>query len=126
MVTQVDHIELIVNDLEGYVRLFEAIGFKLLSRTTHHGVSVELQLPGPSQPIFELHQVQGEEVIGVNHLAFRVDDVRAAYDTLKKQGVRFEREPQYIKETGRTIANGRDPDGWRFQLVDAKRQSPTA
>jgi glyoxylase I family protein len=124
MVTQVDHVELIVNDLEGYVRLFQAIGFKLLSRTTHHGASVELQLPGPSQPIFELHQVQGEEVIGVNHIAFRVDDVRAAYKALTAQGVRFEREPQYIKETGRTIANGRDPDGWRFQLVDAKRTSP--
>ena len=126
MVTQVDHIELIVNDLEGYVRLFQAIGFKLLSRTTHHGASVELQLPGPGQPIFELHQVQGEEVIGVNHIAFRVDDVRMAYEALKAQGVRFEREPHYIKETGRTIANGRDPDGWRFQLVDARRQPPTA
>jgi glyoxylase I family protein len=124
MVTQVDHIELIVNDLEGYVRLFQAIGFKPLSRTTHHGVSVELQLPGPNQPIFELHQVQGEEVIGVNHIAFRVDDVRVAHDALKAQGVRFEHEPQYIKATGRTIANGRDPDGWRFQLVDARRQTP--
>lgn len=126
MVSQVDHIELIVNDLEGYVPLFQAIGFKLLSRTTHHGVSVELQLPGPNQPVLELHQVQGEEVIGVNHIAFRVDDVRAAYESLKAQGIRFEHEPQCIKETGRTIANRRDPDGWRFQLVDAKRQSPSA
>lgn len=125
MVTQVDHVELIVDDLDTYVRLFQAMGFKLLSRTTHHGVSVEFQLPGPNQPIFELHQVQGEEVIGVNHIAFRVDDVRAAYETLRAQGVRFEKEPQLIKETGRTIANGRDPDGWRFQLVDARRQAPT-
>lgn len=126
MVTQVDHIELIVDDIEGYVRLFQAMGFQTLSRTTHHGVSVELQLPGPNQPIFELHQVQGEEVIGVNHIAFRVDDVRAAYDALRARGVRFEREPHYVAETGRTIANGRDPDGWRFQLVDARRQAPTA
>lgn len=126
MVTQVDHIELIVDDIEGYIRLFQAMGFKLLSRTTHHGVSVEFQLPGPNQPIFELHQVAGEEVIGVNHIAFRVDDVRAAYDALRGSGVRFEHEPHLIKETGRTIANGRDPDGWRFQLVDARRQAPTA
>ena len=124
MVTQVDHIELFVDDIEGYVRIFQAMGFKLLSRTTHHGVSVELQLPGPNQPIFELHQVSGEEVIGVNHIAFRVDDVQQAYDALKTQGVRFESEPHLIKETGRTIANGRDPDGWRFQLVDARRQAP--
>ena len=126
MVTQVDHIELIVDDIEGYVRVFQAMGFKLLSRTTHHGVSVELQLPGPNQPIFELHQVTGEEVIGVNHIAFRVDDVRAGYEALRAQGVRFESEPHLIKETGRTIANGRDPDGWRFQIVDARRQAPAA
>lgn len=124
MVTQVDHIELVVDDIEGYVRLFETLGFTLLSRTTHHGASVELQLPGPNQPIFELHKVEGEEVIGVNHIAFRVDDVRTAHDALRAQGVRFERLPHYIAETGRTIANGRDPDGWRFQLVDAKRQAP--
>ncbi|MFQ5899293.1 MAG: VOC family protein [Candidatus Methylomirabilia bacterium] len=124
MVTQVDHIELIVDDLEGYVRLFQAMGFKLLSRTTHHGVSVELQLPGPNQPIFELHQVEGEEVIGVNHIAFRVEDMRGVCDALRAQGVRFEGEPRYVKETGRTIVNGRDPDGWRFQIVDAKRRSP--
>jgi len=124
MVTQVDHIELIVDDIEGYARIFQAMGFKLLSRTTHHGVSVEFQLPGPNQPIFELHHVQGEEVIGVNHIAFRVDDVQQAYDALKVHGVRFESGPRLIKETGRTIANGRDPDGWRFQLVDAKRQTP--
>lgn len=126
MITQVDHIELIVDDIEGYVRIFQAMGFKLLSRTTHHGVSVELQLPGPSQPIFELHQVSGEEVIGVNHIAFRVDDVKSACEALRAHGVRFEGEPRYIKETGRTIANGRDPDGWRFQLVDARRQAPAA
>ncbi len=124
MITQVDHIELIVDDIEGYVRIFQAMGFKLLSRTTHHGVSVELQLPGPNQPIFELHQVSGEEVIGVNHIAFRVDDVKSAYEAPRAQGVRFEKKPQYIKETGRTIANGRDPDGWRFQLVDARRRAP--
>ena len=126
MVTQVDHIELIVDDIDGYVRVFQAMGFKLLSQTTHHGVSVELQLPGANQPIFELHQVSGEEVIGVNHIAFRVEDVQQAYDTLKAYGVRFEREPHYVKETGRTIANGRDPDGWRFQLADAKRRAPAA
>lgn len=121
MVSQVDHIELIVDDLESYVRLFRSMGFALLSRTTHHGVSVELQLPGPNQPIFELHRAQGEEVIGVNHIAFRVDDVQTAYAALRADGVRFEEEPRLIKETGRTIANGRDPDGWRFQLVDARR-----
>ena len=47
MVQRIDHIELIVSDVEPYVQLFEKLGFKLLTRTSHHGESVELQLPRP-------------------------------------------------------------------------------
>ena len=121
--TQMDHIELVVNDLDGFIQLFEAMGFQELSRTTHHGLSVEFQLPGPNQPIFEMHKADGEEVIGVNHIAFRVDDVKAASDELRAKGARVG-EPNYVAATGRLIANGRDPDGWRIQFVDARRRTP--
>jgi hypothetical protein len=29
-----------------------------------------------------------------------------------------------VEATGRTTINLRDPDGWRMQLVDAKREEP--
>jgi catechol 2,3-dioxygenase-like lactoylglutathione lyase family enzyme len=123
MVKSIDHIELIVKEVEPYVQLFLKLGFQLLRRTQHHGESVELKLPGENQPIFEIHRVSGEENIGVNHIAFQVDDAPQAYESLKKQGVSFEEGPTFVSATGRIVVNFRDPDGWRLQLADVKRKS---
>ena len=74
MIKGIDHIELIVRDLDEYVAFFKTLGFEMVRETPHHGGSVEMKPPGDGQPVFEIHQVVGEEVIGVNHIAFRVDD----------------------------------------------------
>lgn len=124
MVRGIDHIELIVRDVDEFVAFFEKMGFKLLTRTSHHGVSVEMQLPGDNQPIFEIHQVGREENIGVNHIAFKVDSAQQTYQELLGKGVKTMREPNYVVATGRTTVNLRDPDGWRLQLVDANRKAP--
>ena len=124
VVTHLDHIELIVNDLDGFIRMFEAMGYVETSRSDHHGLSVEFQIPGVDQPIFELHQVSGEEVVGVNHIAWRVDDIAVAANELRSKGVEVD-VPHLVEGTGRTITNGRDPDGWRIQFVDARRDAPS-
>lgn len=85
---------------------------------------MEFQLPGENQPIFEIHRVGGEEAIGVNHIAFQVSDVAAARKELQAQGLSASVEPVYVRATGRTVLNLRDPDGWRLQLVDAARRAP--
>ena len=100
------------------------MGFQLLTRTSHHGQSAELQLPGPNQTIFEIHQVDGEENIGVNHIAFRVDHAEASYRELQAQGITTLKPPNFVQSTGRITVNFRDPDGWRLQLVDAERKAP--
>ncbi len=121
-VTSIDHIEIIVHDLEAYVKMFEKLGFNILARTPHHEGSVELQLPGENQPIFEIHQVIGEENPGVNHIAFRAEDVNETYNELKNHpGITFSGPPKFVSHTGRTNANFRDPGGWRFQLVHSER-----
>lgn len=124
MLTAIDHIEIIVRDLDAYVDYLRKLGFELITRTSHHGDSAELKLPGDNQPIFELHQVGGEEVIGINHIAFRTDSVDAAYDRLLENGIKIEEPPHDVPSTGRTNINLRDPDGWRVQIVDAKRRKP--
>ena len=126
MIRGIDHIELIVRDVDEFVRFFQAMGFELILRTSHHGGSAELKLPGENQPVFEIHTVIDEESIGVNHIAFKVDDVRQSHAELSGSGVRFAAGPRLVEATGRTIANFRDPDGWRLQLVDATRQEATA
>jgi catechol 2,3-dioxygenase-like lactoylglutathione lyase family enzyme len=124
MVRGIDHIELIVRDVDEFIAFFEKMGFKVLTRTSHHGSSAELQLPGENQPIFEIHQVGGEENVGVNHIAFKVDNAQETYAELQSKGVKNMRTPNYVTATGRTTVNLRDPDGFRMQLVDAKRNAP--
>ncbi len=123
MLQGIDHIEIIVRDLDEYVAYLQKLGFELLQRTSHHGDSAELKMPG-SDTIFELHQVGGEEVIGVNHIALRVDDINRAHGHLQDQGIPIEESPGEVVSTGRTNINLRDPDGWRLQLVDANRRKP--
>src|SRR5262245_60008248 len=123
MVTRIDHIELVVHRFDDYVALFRALGFTELTRTKHHGDSVEFQLPGENQPIFEIHRVTGEENIGVNHIAFQVADVAAARQELAARGVPTA-QPAYVPPPGRTNLNSRDPAGWRLQIVDARRKAP--
>ena len=126
MIRGIDHIELIVRNVDEFVQMFEKLGFKLISRTPHHGGSAELQLPGPNQPIFEIHKVTGEENPEMNHIAFLVEDLEEEYKELAARGIVFERGPHLVKVSGRTSANFRDPDGCRLQLVDAKRIEPEA
>lgn len=125
MVTQIDHIELIVRNVEKYEEFFTALGFEVVTRSNHHGGSIELQLPGPNQPIFEIHKVTGEEVLGVNHIALRVEDVNETHELFKERGFEIIGAPRFSTHTGRTNMNGRDPDGWRIQICDAKRVEPT-
>ena len=123
MIKGIDHIELNVRDFDEYIEFLQKLGFKLLTHTKHHGQSAELRPPGENQPIFEIHQATGEEVIGVNHIAFRVDSVDAAHEALKDTNISFSGPPKLVKETGRTNINLRDPDGWRMQLVDSERKA---
>lgn len=123
MIRGIDHIELVVRDVDQFVDLFEKMGFEVILRTPHHGGSAEVKLPGEGQTIFELHSVEGEENPGVNHIAFTCDDVHETHKVMTEKGVFFEKAPFSVPATGRVIANFRDPDGWRLQLVDAKRST---
>ena len=126
MIKSIDHMELIVCDVDAHVEFFKKLGFNVLMHTSHHGGSAELQLTGDNQPIIEIHEATGEEVIGINHIALKVDDAAVAHETLSKNGVAFTRGPKLIEVTGRTTVELRDPDGWRIQLVDAERKPPQA
>ena len=124
MLLGIDHIELIVRDVDEYVEFYRKLGFELLQRTSHHGESAELKLPGENQTVIEIHTATGEEVIGINHIAFLVDSASKAYDDVRAQGLNPVRGPHLVESTGRTNVNLRDPDGWRLQLVDAERKPP--
>ena len=80
MVLGIDHIELIVRDVDEFVEFYEKLGFEVLLRTAHYGGSAELKLPGENQPVLEIHSATGEESIGINHIAFKVANAQEADD----------------------------------------------
>ena len=118
MIGEIDHVEIEASDAEEMADFMKNLGYEEHRRTEHHGLSIELTPGDGDGPLFEIHTVQGEEVPGINHVAFGVDDVEAEYEKLQDAGVDDLVEPYYVERTGRTICNFRDPDGRRFQLVD--------
>jgi len=113
VVLGIDHIELIVRDVDEFVEFYEKLGFEVLLRTAHHGGSAELKLPGDNQPVLEIHSATGEESIGINHIAFKVANAQEAYDGVVSKGINPDRGPHLVEVTGRTNVNMRDPDGRR-------------
>lgn len=118
MIGEIDHIEIEASDAEDMADFFKKLGYTEVRRTEHHGLSIELEPGNGEGPLFEIHTVQGEEVPGVNHIAFGVDDVEELHADLEDKDIDSLVEPYYVEKTGRTICNFRDPDGRRFQVVD--------
>ncbi|MFA1611638.1 VOC family protein [Halobellus rubicundus] len=118
MIGEIDHIEIEASDAEEMADFLKKLGYEELRTTEHHGESFEL-VPGEEDgPLFEIHTVEGEEVPGINHIAFAVDNIDEITDELESQNVDSIVGPYDVEETGRTITNFRDPDGRRFQIVD--------
>ena len=129
---KIDHIDIVVDDLEKAEEFFtKKLGFKLLRRTDHFGKSVELESPA-GDFFFDFHQGNEDaykmekELKGpgglphFGHIAFKVDDINKEYDDLKSKGVKFRlAAPHLTPSTGRTVADTYDADGrfW-FQLTD--------
>ena len=118
MIGDIDHIEIEASDAEEMADFLKQIGYEEVRETTHHGKSYELEPVEGDGPLFEIHTVEGEEVPGVNHIAFSVDEIEEITEDLQeKEDVDQVTDPYYVEHTGRTITNFRDPDGRRFQIV---------
>ena len=117
MIGEIDHIEIEASDASEMADFLKKLGYEELRRTEHHGESFELEPGDGDGPIFEIHTVEGEEVPGINHVAFAVDDIDDVTEQLDDADVDSIIGPYDVEETGRTITNFRDPDGRRFQVV---------
>lgn len=117
MIGEIDHIEIEASDAEEMVAFLKNLGYEELRQTEHHGESYELVPSEAEGPLFEIHTVEGEEVPGINHIAFKVDDIDAVTDKLHAADVDQIVGPYDVEATGRRITNFRDPDGRRFQVV---------
>lgn len=116
MLKYVDHIDLLVKDLEAEVAFMTKLGLIIKRRLPEHGNSVEMQLPGENQVIFEMRAC-GEKSPGIRHIAFRVEHMETI-EEIKKQGIIFRSENRFVDATGRTVSNVDDPNGNAWQFTD--------
>jgi catechol 2,3-dioxygenase-like lactoylglutathione lyase family enzyme len=117
VIGKIDHIEIEVSDADEMAAFMEKLGYERLRETEHHGTSYEYVPADGEGPLFEIHTVSGEEVPGINHIAFGVDDIESVTEQLEAEDVDSIVGPYDVDKTGRTITNFRDPDGNRFQVV---------
>jgi methylmalonyl-CoA/ethylmalonyl-CoA epimerase len=129
---RIDHIGVAVSDLDSAIALYEGtLGMPVAHRETveSQGVEavlldvgeghVELLRPlGPDTPVGKFVERSGE---GLHHVAYAVDDIEAALDGLKEQGVELiDSEPRigirnsrvafvHPKATGRVLTEIVEP-----------------
>ena len=132
MLGRIDHIGVAVSDLDSAIALYEGtLGMPVAHRETveSQGVEavlldvgeghVELLRPlGPDTPVGKFVERSGE---GLHHVAYAVDDIEAALDRLKEQGVELiDSEPRigirnsrvafvHPKATGRVLTEIVEP-----------------
>lgn len=116
MLTKVDHIDLRVPDLEETVKFLKSLGLIEKRRCGEPRCSVEMQLPGEDQVVFEIRN-NTVATTEVAHIAFRVSDDKVV-DVLESQGIKFKKKNSIIKDTGRTVSNIVDYSGQAWQLTD--------
>lgn len=150
MLSTIDHINIVVQDLPGMTRFYtEVLGLKMTKQVTISGEWIDrvvglrgakgevvyLDLPnGPRIELLRYVSPAGanpagmgvSNTRGIRHMAFRVDDIEAAFARLKQAGVQFLSEIQIVPDSQVTYAGGvrkrlvyfRDPEENLLELCE--------
>ena len=130
MLEQIDHINIVVADIESMIGFYrDALGFRLTKRVTIGGAWVEtvVGLPNVKAEVVYLEASAGARVElmqyispesfrpscicepnaqGIRHLAFRAKDLDKMVESLQQRGVRFTSEVQQVPDSQVTYAGG--------------------
>lgn len=89
----IDHVGIVVSSIKQARRLYEALGLTVLEeKVEDEGVrSVMIPVGESRLRLIETgkKEPQQKEKEGLNHLALHVDDISAAFEQLKKAGIRL-------------------------------------
>jgi methylmalonyl-CoA epimerase len=99
LIKKIDHIGIAVKSIDEARKLYESLGLKVTETETVEEQKVKvafmptgdsevelLESTEPDGPVAKFIAAKGE---GIQHLAFRVDDIEAALAALKEAGVRL-------------------------------------
>jgi lactoylglutathione lyase len=119
-----------VGDLERSVRFYtDVLGMKLLRTTDRPEQKYTLAFVGydseDKQAALELTYNYGVERYDLGtaygHVAIAVPDAHAACEAVKARGGKVTREAGPVKGGTTVIAFVEDPDGYKIELIEAKR-----
>ena len=141
MIKQIDHLAIVVTDLERSKKFFEILGFQETIRSALDAEFLESvtgikEAAGSfigmkhqtSQLVIELLQFSSPKSvpdpdcgypsrIGFRHLAFSVIDIENAISRLKEFGVRFLSPVRTWEKTGKRLVYFHGPDGILMELA---------
>lgn len=141
MITRIDHLNIVVSDLDRAVAFFRLLGFTeglgaaldqtFLERLTGiagaDGRFVTMRHPGSNVTIELLKFAAGSGVdpqlgradrIGLRHLAFAVSDIETVVAKLHAAGVEFLSPVQTWTKTGKRLVYLHGPDGILLELAE--------
>ena len=118
MITGLDHLEFCVGNIDEVAEFFKKMGFTEVGRTDHHGGAVELMMPGEQKILFEFHYGKDTEAPGLNHIAFKVDNMEETYRAFSEKGIKFVAPPKHSANRNCSMCNTRDPAHMRYQFTD--------
>lgn len=141
MVLRTDHLNIVVNDLEGAKKFFLLLGFsegisseldaafleKVTGITGAQGRFVALHHAGSDLSIELLKFDNGSgcdesigraDRIGFRHLAFAVSDIEAEVKRLQEHGVAFISPIQVWEKTGKKLVYFHGPDGILLEFAE--------
>ncbi|MGA0333590.1 MAG: VOC family protein [Kiritimatiellia bacterium] len=142
MTVSLDHLNLVVRNLEGAVAFFDKLGFIVEDRASLsgewistivglegvHAEYVKLRFPGErlrleliryDTPVSDAVADGGQaHDPGYRHLAFAVKDLDAEVERLKREGIEFLSEVCRYEKTGKRLVYFRGPEGILMELAE--------
>jgi catechol 2,3-dioxygenase-like lactoylglutathione lyase family enzyme len=140
-VKQVDHVGMVVNDLEGATAFFVDLGFTLMGQTTVEGewvgrviglkdvrsdvvmlqapdgqVNIELSKFHQPEAVGDI-QPAAANTLGLRHLAFVVEDLAGIVAMLKQKGIDLVGEIQTYQDSWK-LCYVRGPEGIIIELAE--------
>lgn len=140
MIKKIRHAGIVVKDLDASMRFYcDLLGFKITRQMKESGGHIDNMLAlhevmvttvkmsaldGQVLELLQFHFPQGVQKtrdineIGISHIAFEVEDLDAAYNRLKDEGVLFNSPPQLSPDGYAKVAFCRAPEGTFIELVE--------
>jgi catechol 2,3-dioxygenase-like lactoylglutathione lyase family enzyme len=124
-IDRIDHVAIQVPDMESAIGLFTTLLGMHVKRTgTRHATGGRLALLGDEHGMkLELVQ-ESSPSLALLHLAYRVEDVRLAYEAMLQAGCTSVRTPLWLDSAQADFATVRHESGLEIQLVRYAPGSP--